>query len=139
MGYPTISDCPKCKSGAEVAIYEYENGWRHVECTKCNRLGPGEGNIRQAINSWNASVLREIEREACAQLVEKMIPDRKRPDERVVLAIAANAIRRGRHLTSAEQLRNLADSMTQADRENGTVENAEAAAIIRRMAEGAVQ
>ena len=49
-----IAPCPTCKSDEYIAVYTYENGWRHVECTKCNYLGPGEGSIRQAINSHNA-------------------------------------------------------------------------------------
>lgn len=51
--------CPRCATTDHIAVYSYENGWRHVECTKCNYLGPGEGSIRQAIKSHNERVLAE--------------------------------------------------------------------------------
>lgn len=51
--YPKIKPCPKCGTDEHLSIYGYENGWRHVECDKCQYLGPGEGNIRQAIKSHN--------------------------------------------------------------------------------------
>lgn len=53
MTYPKIKPCPNCGDDG-VDIYEYESGWKHVECHKCNWLGPGEGRNVQAIRSWNA-------------------------------------------------------------------------------------
>ena len=53
-----------------------------------------------------------------AKLVSELMdrsPWREKPDARVALAIAARAIRRGRHLTEAEQMRNLADAMAAED------------------------
>lgn len=57
-----------------------------------------------------------------AKLVEEMIqqqPWADKPDARVALAVAGRAIRRGRHLTEAEKLRNLADAMEAEDIEAG--------------------
>lgn len=50
---PKISRCPNCQSDEQMAVYTYDSGWKHVECTKCNYLGPGETSIRQAIKSHN--------------------------------------------------------------------------------------
>lgn len=57
--------------------------------------------------------------EACAKLVEDMIGRRglDRPDARMALAIAANTIRRGRHLSESEQLNNLAEAIGEDDPE----------------------
>jgi uncharacterized metal-binding protein (TIGR02443 family) len=55
---PKMKPCPKCKNDDNLAVYTYDNGWRHVECIKCNYLGPGEGSVRAAIKSHN---VREIE------------------------------------------------------------------------------
>ena len=51
---PKIKPCPTCKNDEHLAVYTYDNGWRHVECDKCFYLGPGEGTVRQAIKSHNA-------------------------------------------------------------------------------------
>ncbi|MCB1419776.1 MAG: YheV family putative metal-binding protein [Notoacmeibacter sp.] len=53
MAYPRMKTCPTCNSDDRLGVYTYESGWRHVECTKCNYMGPGEGSIRQAIKSHN--------------------------------------------------------------------------------------
>ncbi len=53
MTSPKIKPCPRCKTDAHMAVYTYENGWRHVECDECLYLGPGEGSIKQAIKSHN--------------------------------------------------------------------------------------
>jgi hypothetical protein len=52
---PKIKPCPECGADADehLAVYIYASGWRHVECTKCNYLGPGEGSNRSAIKSHN--------------------------------------------------------------------------------------
>lgn len=52
MTYPKMKPCPKC-GDPDVSVYTYENGWRHVECDECHYLGPGAGNIRQAIQDHN--------------------------------------------------------------------------------------
>ena len=51
MTYPKMKPCPRC--GDDVVVYTYESGWRHVECLKCNYLGPGEGSIAAAIKAHN--------------------------------------------------------------------------------------
>lgn len=66
---------------------------------------------------------RQAEREKCAQLVEELFNQEPRSiygreGVRVVLSIAARAIRRGRHLTDQEKLDNLASAME----EDGDVE-----------------
>lgn len=57
MSYQKLKPCPNCRDDEHLSIFAYENGCRHVECTKCNYLGPGEGNIREAIKSHNARAL----------------------------------------------------------------------------------
>lgn len=69
-------------------------------------------------------------RELCARLVDAMkdmVPYREQPWARMALAVAARSIRRGRHLTSREQLENLAKSVE----EDGDEESARLAALIR--------
>ena len=50
---PIIAPCPICKTDENIEVYKYENGWTHVECLKCNYLGPGEGNSGAAIKAHN--------------------------------------------------------------------------------------
>lgn len=54
MSLPKIQPCPDCLDGGDPELFTYENGWRHVECLDCDRLGPGEGSQRAAIVAWNA-------------------------------------------------------------------------------------
>lgn len=51
-----LKPCPACKTTDFLAVYTYEHGWQHVECEKCDYLGPGEGSRRQAIKSYNERV-----------------------------------------------------------------------------------
>lgn len=77
--------------------------------------------------------LSASEREFIATEIEKTMDEsfyKKRAEVRVALAVAAGIVRRGRRLTSNEQLANLANAMEQADQENGTDENTE---IVRRV------
>lgn len=53
MAFRNAKPCPACKTDEHIALYTYDNGWRHVECCKCNYLGPGEGSIKAAIRSHN--------------------------------------------------------------------------------------
>lgn len=58
MSYQKIKVCPNCGcAGDQLGVYKYDNGWVHVECDSCHYLGPGEGNIGQAIKSHNARVI----------------------------------------------------------------------------------
>lgn len=57
MSYQKLKPCPNCETDAHLDVFTYDNGWRHVECLKCNYLGPGEGNIRQAIKSYNERII----------------------------------------------------------------------------------
>lgn len=60
----------------------------------------------------------EAARQRYASLVKEMIeqaPWRDKPDARMALTVAARAIVRGRHLTEAEKLRNLAAAMEADD------------------------
>lgn len=80
---------------------------------------------------------QETEREHCAQLVDAMMNEKPWCDRlwaRAALAIAARAIRRGRHLTASEKLLNLAAGMEDADREHGDDGFAETVARIRKIA-----
>jgi Zn ribbon nucleic-acid-binding protein len=47
--------CPKCNVDADLAVYRYDSGWHHVECMRCNYLGPGAGSERAAIKLHNAA------------------------------------------------------------------------------------
>jgi hypothetical protein len=52
--YQKIRPCPQCgRPGYDLVVFTYPSGWRYVECVYCNYLGPGEGNIREAIRSHN--------------------------------------------------------------------------------------
>jgi uncharacterized metal-binding protein (TIGR02443 family) len=55
-----MNPCPKCGVDDDLTVYTYDNGWRHVECLKCNYLGPGEGSIKAAIKSHNAKSVVNI-------------------------------------------------------------------------------
>ncbi len=60
--------------------------------------------------------LGAVERDRLAKLVEQMIGQSPKsiydtPNVRMALAIAASVVRRGRHLTSREELLNLANGM----------------------------
>lgn len=86
----------------------------------------------------------QVIREESAKLVEAMIheaPYKDRPWARVALAIAARAIRRGRHLTDQEKLLNLADSMEgdAGDPEDERQANRAAAEALRQLASGRYQ
>ena len=49
----TIEPC-QC-GNADLAVYRYDNGGRHVECDKCWYLGPCAGSVKQAIKDHNAA------------------------------------------------------------------------------------
>ena len=57
---PKLKVCPNCGTDENLAVYSYDSGWRHVECVKCNYLGPGEGSKIAAARSHNQRM--EIER-----------------------------------------------------------------------------
>jgi len=98
-------------------------------------------NIDAEVNKI-VSAATDVERERAAQIVEAMIDEAPHKDHvlvRMALAIAARAIRRGRHLTESEKLANLATAMEDADAENGTTDNAEMAARIRAIASADLQ
>ena len=79
------------------------------------------------------------EREAYARLVEAMIGQAPWKDQlwaRTALAIAARSIRRGRHLTEAEKIENLAKSMEEeldGDSAEDRAEGQRAAAKLREL------
>jgi Zn ribbon nucleic-acid-binding protein len=50
---PKMKPCPNCGTDCNMAIIAYDSGWTHVECTKCNYLGPGEGTFLAAVISHN--------------------------------------------------------------------------------------
>ena len=53
MTYPKLKPCPECRNADNLNVFTYENGWRHVECVKCNYLGPGCSSIGAAIRHYN--------------------------------------------------------------------------------------
>lgn len=70
--------------------------------------------MEAAILAYESAKQKEGGSDRLADLVEGMIkesPYDRWPQSRMALAIAANAVRRGRHLTSEEKMRNLVDAM----------------------------
>jgi hypothetical protein len=61
----------------------------------------------------------EIQREQDAKIVESMISKQPPGRPRLVLGIAARAIRRGRFLTAREQLQNLINNLKEDNIANG--------------------
>lgn len=53
MAYPKMKPCPCCDKTDGLAVYTYENGSRHVECTICDYLGPACTSIPWAIKHHN--------------------------------------------------------------------------------------
>jgi len=53
---PKMKPCPNCGTASAIAVYKYDHGWQHVECDKCDYLGPGCGSQRQAIKAYNERV-----------------------------------------------------------------------------------
>ncbi|ADU12002.1 hypothetical protein [Asticcacaulis excentricus] len=45
--------CLTCRDDARIAAFKYDNNVWHVECLRCEVLGPGEWSLRQAVKSWN--------------------------------------------------------------------------------------
>jgi len=83
------------------------------------------------------TIITESEREFIAREIEATMEEgfyKKCAEARVALAIAASIVRRGRRLTSNEQLINLANAMEEADMENGTNENAKIVEKVRAVA-----
>lgn len=55
MTHPKIKPCPWCGSAEHLAVYTYDNGARHVECSPlCGYLGPACISILLAIRHHNA-------------------------------------------------------------------------------------
>lgn len=54
-------------------------------------------------------------REECASLIDDMVRDEKPGRSKMVLAIAAKTVRRGRHLSAVEKLNNLKLAMQDWD------------------------
>jgi hypothetical protein len=94
----------------------------------------------EIFGNWELTqMLTPSEREFIATEIEATMEEsfyKKRPAARVALAIAAGIVRRGRRLTSNEQLSNLANAMQDADRENCTDENANIVWRIRDLVDG---
>jgi hypothetical protein len=64
MTCPKIMPCPNCGApGTDLSVYTYENGWRHVVCCECSYLGPGAGNIIQAIRDHNQRSMQKAKGE----------------------------------------------------------------------------
>lgn len=53
MAYPKMKPCPYCDETTNLDVFTYENGARHVECVKCDYLGPACTSIRWAIAHHN--------------------------------------------------------------------------------------
>jgi Zn ribbon nucleic-acid-binding protein len=53
MTAPKLKPCPVCRADDDLAIYTYENGWRHVECEKYKTNKHGR---RYATEIWARAV-----------------------------------------------------------------------------------
>ncbi len=53
MAYPKIKPCPYCERDDALNVFTYENGGRHVECVRCDYLGPACTSILWAIRHHN--------------------------------------------------------------------------------------
>lgn len=53
MAYPKMKACPYCDRDDALEVFTYENGSRHVECVRCDYLGPACTSIRHAIRHHN--------------------------------------------------------------------------------------
>lgn len=87
---------------------------------------------QQEIAGLREGLLRaeQNERERCARLVRQMMDEKPWVDQpwaRMAISIAANAIKRGRHLTDQEKAENLAKAME----EEGDPDGVACAAKIR--------
>jgi Zn ribbon nucleic-acid-binding protein len=54
--YAKMLPCPECASADDLNVFEYESGWKRVECEVCFTAGPSRGRINDAIVEWNAIV-----------------------------------------------------------------------------------
>ena len=69
--------------------------------------------------------LMRAERDRLAKMIEAYAMERAPGGERMVLAIAARSVRRGRRLTFAEQMDNLERAMEEADDEAAAIRGGE--------------
>lgn len=67
MTAPKMKPCPICDQTDRLAVYTYDNGGRHVECTRCNYLGPACTSIVWAIKDHNAEREARVETYAKAR------------------------------------------------------------------------
>ena len=58
--YPKMLPCPRCGSDENLGVYEYEGGWKRVECSTgwnsrnpCNHFTRSHGRIRDAVDDHN--------------------------------------------------------------------------------------
>ncbi len=51
--------CPRCDNADNLAVFDYD-GNKHVECVKCDYLGPCSGSVRWAIRLHNEDVSRAL-------------------------------------------------------------------------------
>jgi Zn ribbon nucleic-acid-binding protein len=63
---PKMKPCPDC-GNTDLACWGYEWGWKHVECDKCDYLGPGLGSVTKAIRAHNAAIATEARRAGTVQ------------------------------------------------------------------------
>lgn len=54
-----LKPCKNCKTDEGLAIFKYESGCQHVECVRCNYLGPGSGSVAGAAKLHNEKVIQE--------------------------------------------------------------------------------
>lgn len=50
---PKMKPCPNCNDNDNLGVWDYD-GNKHVECVKCDYLGPCSGSTRWAIKLYNA-------------------------------------------------------------------------------------
>lgn len=57
MANPKVKACVTCESDEHMEAFCYDPHVWHVECLKCNYLGPASGRLRDAIRLHNAKMV----------------------------------------------------------------------------------
>jgi uncharacterized metal-binding protein (TIGR02443 family) len=63
--------CPVCLNDDNLSVFDYD-GTKHVECIKCNYLGPASGSVRWAIKLHN----EDFEKNKAAYAAREQANDR---------------------------------------------------------------
>ena len=59
MTIPKMKPCAKCQTDAGLAVFKYDHGGQHVECVRCNYLGPCAGSVLWAVRLHNKRAVED--------------------------------------------------------------------------------